>query len=106
MERYKKNSGLASDHRAFDHPFHEYKMEPTNPNASTYSKTNAQTFFGTLVGDTLVEPFCGTLSCDTFVTLWDTLAGHSRRKLLWDTLVDSCATVLRDTLVGHSRTQM
>ena len=56
--------------------------------------------FDTLVGDTLVERSCGTLSRDTSVTLWDTLAGHCCRTLLWDTLVDSCATLLQDFLVG------
>ena len=69
-------------------------MEPTSPNANTDLKTNAQTAFYTLnlEGDTLVERSCGTLSCDTLVTLWDTLAG------------DSCSATL--LLVGHPRTAL
>ena len=58
---------------------------------------------------TLVERSYGTVSCDTFVTLWDTLAGHSCGTLsrdtfftLWDTLAGhSCGTLLW-TLVQHS----
>lgn len=42
-------------------------MEPTSPNAHTHLKTNAQTLFDTLVGDTLVERSCGTLSCNALV---------------------------------------
>ena len=46
---------------------------------------------------------CRTLLWDSLALLWDTLVGHSCRKLLWDTLVGhSCGTWLRDTLVGHS----
>ena len=64
------------------------KMEPTNPNANTYSKTNAQTIFDTLVGDIFVGHFCRT---------------HSFRKPLWDTLVHSCgAPCMTPTLGGHS----
>ena len=86
----------------------ENQMEPTNPNANTYSKTNTQTIFDTLV--TLVEDtfvghsciqrnlfgnLCGTLLC--------TIVGHSCGTLLWDTLVGHCcATLLYVTLVGHS----
>ena len=76
-------------------------MEPTNPNANTCTKTNTQTF-DTLVG----ERSCGTLSCDTFVTLQtllqDTLVGHSYGSVLWTLVQHSCGTLLWGTLVGHS----
>ena len=62
-------------------------------------KTSTQTMFGTLVGDTLVGPSCGTHS------LWKSFEGHFcalLRDTLWDTLAKhSCRTLLRDTLVGH-----
>ena len=103
------------------------KMEPTNPNANTYSKTNTQTIFDNLVGDTFVGHSCRTHSFrkplwDTLVhscgtpcmtltllghscvghfcmsLLWDTLVGHSCRTLLWGTLAEhSCRTLLWDT---------
>ena len=63
------------------------KMEPTNPNANTCSKTNTQTIFDTLVGDIFVGRSCRT---------------HSFRNALWDTLVHSCGTLLPNTFVGHS----
>ena len=72
----------------------ENKMEPTSPNASTYSKASAQTL---------------TLSCRTL--LWGTLVGHSCRTILvghsgqtlfWHTLVcHSCGTLLSGILAGH-----
>ena len=77
------------------------KMEPTIPNANTYSKTRAQTFFYTLVRDTLVERSCGTLSCDTSVTSWDTVGGHSCKTLLWTLVQLSCGTLLK-----HSSTTL
>ena len=50
-------------------------MEPANPNANTYSETNTQTIFDTLVRDTFAGHSCRT---------------HIFRKPLWDTLVHSC----------------
>ena len=65
-----------------DRVSHTNKMEPT------YSKTNTQTMFDTLVGDTFVGHSCRT---------------HSFRKALWDTLAHSCRTpCMTLTLVGHS----
>ena len=82
-------------------PAHKNKMEPTNPNANTYPKTNTQTIVATLVGDTLVGHSCRTHSFgkplrDTHALLWDSLYDtHSCGKLLRNTLVGRC-------LVGHS----
>ena len=79
-------------------------MEPTNPNANTYSKTNTQTILDTLVGDTFVGHSCRTHSFRK--PLWDTLAhscGKPCRTLLWDTLVGhSCQTLWSDIVVGRS----
>ena len=91
---------LAAAEADWQIPWQKSKMEPTNPNANTYSKTNAQTFFDTLVGDTLVERSSGTLSCDTLVTVWDTLVGHSCGTLLRTLVQHFCGTL------GHSRTAL
>ena len=91
--------------KLFDSPVGlEPKMEPTNPNATTYSKTSVQTIFATLVGDTFVGHSCRTHSFRK--PLWDTLAhscGKPCRTLLWDTLVGhSCQTLWSDIVVGRS----
>ena len=72
------------------------KMEPKNPNANEYSKTNTQTIFDNLVRDTFVGHSCRTL-------LSDILVGHSCRALLWDTCLvcHSCWTLLQNTLACH-----
>ena len=81
-----------------------------SPRTRTQTRTRKQApnhcliFFATLVGEsvsTLVGPLCGTLSCDTIVTLWDILAGHSCRLLR-----NTRAGLSWDTHVRHSRTQM